>query len=69
VASTTFTAGEKADLTKHLGISGGSSDAQISQAILDNAKGVKRVQDAPSPNCPTCGRPLPNTRSPMASSA
>lgn len=66
MASTTFTAQEKADLTKHLGISGGSSDAQISQALLDNNRGAKRVQDAPSPNCPTCNRPLPNTKSPMA---
>lgn len=66
MATTTFTAGEKADITKHLGISGGSTDAQISQALIDNQKGVKRVQDAPTPNCPTCGRPLPNTKSPMS---
>lgn len=66
MATTTFTAQEKADLTKHYGISGGSSDAQIQQAMLDNQKGAKRVQDAPTPNCPNCGRPLPNTKSPMA---
>ena len=69
MATTTYTAQEKTDLTKHLGISAGSTDAQIDAALKDNSKGSKRIQDAPTPNCPTCGRPLPNTRSPLASSA
>lgn len=66
MATTTFTAQEKTDLTRHLGISAGSTDAQISQAMLDNSKGAKRIQDAPTPSCPSCGRPLANTKSPMA---
>lgn len=64
----TFTAQEKADITGHLGISGGSTDAQIQQAMLDLARGSKKVQTGPTPNCPVCNRPLPNNRSPMASS-
>lgn len=67
-ATLTFTAQEKADITTHLGISGGSTDAQIQQAMLDLMRGSKKVQTAASPNCPLCNRPLPNNRSPMASS-
>ena len=60
-AAPTFTADEKAVLTAHLGISGGSSDAQIMTAMRDQkGKGVRKVQTAPSPNCPLCDRPLPN---------
>jgi hypothetical protein len=56
-----FTADEKTALTTHLGISGGSTDAQIMAALLDRkGKGVRKVQTAPTPQCPICDRPLPN---------
>lgn len=66
-AAPTFTADEKAALTTHYGISGGSTDAQIMQAMIDRSgKASVKVQTASTPNCPICGRMLPNNKSPMA---
>jgi hypothetical protein len=66
-ATLTFTAQEKSDLTTHLGIAGGSSDAQIQAALLDQARGgARKVQTTPPPPCPVCGRPLLNNKNPAS---
>jgi hypothetical protein len=62
MATVTFTAAERTELTTYLNISGGSTDAQI-QAALEAQRGKPLVGlVATSPECPCCRRQLPNQK-------
>jgi hypothetical protein len=56
----TFSAEDKAKLTTQLGISGGSTDDQVRDALMNRAYIRTGVQLAPPPQCPLCKHELPN---------
>jgi hypothetical protein len=56
----TFSTEQKAALTAQLGISGGSTDDQVRDALMNRAYIRVGVQTGPPPQCPLCKHDLPN---------
>jgi hypothetical protein len=56
----TFSTEQKAALTAQLGISGGSTDDQVRDALMNRVYLRTGVQLAPPPQCPLCKHDLPN---------
>ena len=62
----TFSAEDKGKLTAQLGISGGSTDDQVRDALMGRAYVRTGAQLAPPPQCPLCKHDLPNLLSAAA---